>query len=65
MKISEDQNTVTLENGKELKAVRAQFNCCSRCYFENDRQNCWFTTCESYIRNDHYSVFFEEVKNEN
>lgn len=63
MKISKDQNTITLDDGRVFKAVVGGFfSLCNRCDFGG--KHCWIAPCCTSERIDHKQVFFKEVKNE-
>lgn len=60
MKISEDENTITLPT---LKAVESDV--CNGCYFNENKAFCPYALCHPTERKDGKSVIFVEVQNEN
>lgn len=65
MKQSDDENTITLDDGKILKAVNFfSVNGCGGCYFEpySFDDFCKKLKCCGYNRKDRISVVFQEVK---
>jgi len=67
MKISEDQKTITLDDGRMYKAlvIFASKNCklCAFNKFSPD-YSCDDVVCDGYERKDGFDVVFKKAKNE-
>lgn len=66
MKISEDQNTITLDDDTQLKAKNGDYDSCEGCFFINHPfdAGCFKAKCQWDERKDEQDVIYVEVKNE-